>query len=159
MLRCGIRICNTGSDAVGETVAAAAAGVVDSSQRLSGGSQCAPAGSQDRRAVRQPNPFPRRFRMRKLFALALFGAATVVAAPVFAADAPTPQQQKMKDCNAKAGDKKGDERKAFMSSCLSSKEAPAAAMTQQDKMKDCNVKAGDKKGDERKAFMSSCLKG
>jgi hypothetical protein len=30
----------------------------------------------------------------------------------------TPQQEKMKSCNAEAGDKKGDERKAFMSSCL-----------------------------------------
>jgi hypothetical protein len=28
----------------------------------------------------------------------------------------TPQQEKMKTCNAEAGDKKGDERKAFMSS-------------------------------------------
>ncbi|MNI89987.1 Phosphate starvation-inducible protein PsiF precursor [compost metagenome] len=32
----------------------------------------------------------------------------------------TPQQQKMKDCNAKAGDQKltGDARKTFMSTCL-----------------------------------------
>ena len=28
------------------------------------------------------------------------------------------QQEEMKVCNAKAGDKKGDERKAFMSDCL-----------------------------------------
>jgi len=28
------------------------------------------------------------------------------------------QQERMKDCNAKAGDKKGDERKQFMSACL-----------------------------------------
>jgi hypothetical protein len=28
------------------------------------------------------------------------------------------QQEKMKVCNQKAGDKKGDERKAFMSECL-----------------------------------------
>ncbi len=28
------------------------------------------------------------------------------------------QQEKMKSCNADAKDKKGDERKAFMSSCL-----------------------------------------
>ena len=32
--------------------------------------------------------------------------------------APMTQQEKMKDCNVKAGDKKGDERKNFMSSCL-----------------------------------------
>lgn len=35
-------------------------------------------------------------------------------------DGMTPQQMKMKTCNAQAGDKmlKGDERKTFMSSCL-----------------------------------------
>jgi hypothetical protein len=72
----------------------------------------------------------------------------------------TPQQEKMKSCNAEAGDKKGDERKAFMSSCLKAG-APAAPMTQQDKMKKCNADASAKalKGDERKGFMSECLKG
>jgi hypothetical protein len=71
----------------------------------------------------------------------------------------TPQQEKMKACNAEAGDKKGDERKAFMSSCLKAG-APAAPMTQQDKMKKCNADASAKslKGDERKSFMSECLK-
>ncbi|HXA95874.1 MAG TPA: PsiF family protein [Candidatus Dormibacteraeota bacterium] len=68
----------------------------------------------------------------------------------------TPQQEKMKTCNADAADKKGDDRKAFMSQCL--KGGTAAPMTQEDKMKKCNVDAGDKKGDERKAFMSQCLK-
>src|SRR5262245_10214871 len=69
---------------------------------------------------------------------------------------PTAQQERMKDCNAQAGDKKGDERKAFMSTCLKG-DAP---MTQQDKMKKCNADASAKslKGDERKAFMSTCLK-
>ncbi|MGH8620002.1 MAG: PsiF family protein [Burkholderiales bacterium] len=68
------------------------------------------------------------------------------------------QQEKMKQCNADAGEKKlaGDERKTFMSKCLSEKKA-----SQQDKMKSCNKDAGDKKlaGDERKKFMSGCLKG
>ena len=64
----------------------------------------------------------------------------------------------MKECNVKAEGKKGDERKAFMSACLSGKEA-APKMTQQEKMTACNKKAGDMKGDERKAFMSTCLKG
>jgi len=40
-----------------------------------------------------------------------FGAA-------YATDAPTAQQSKMGTCNKDAGDKKGDERKAFMSECL-----------------------------------------
>lgn len=75
-----------------------------------------------------------------------------------AADAPAKndQQSKMATCNKDAGDKKGDERKKFMSECLKAK--PAAAMTQQDKMKACNKDAEGKKGDERKAFMSDCLK-
>ena len=64
------------------------------------------------------------------------------------------QQSKMGECNKEAGDKKGDERKKFMSSCLK-KDKP---MTQQEKMKACNKDAGDKKGDDRKKFMSECLK-
>ncbi|MBP9960760.1 MULTISPECIES: PsiF family protein [Pseudomonas] len=74
--------------------------------------------------------------------------------------AATAQQEKMTTCNAEATAKslKGDERKAFMSTCL--KAAPAAPMSQQDKMTMCNKVAGEKalKGDERKAFMSDCLK-
>ena len=69
----------------------------------------------------------------------------------------TPQQEKMQTCNTQAADKKGDDRKTFMSECLKAG-APAAPMTQQDKMKACNTKAADKKGDERKTFMSECLK-
>jgi hypothetical protein len=51
---------------------------------------------------------------------------------------------------------KGDERKAFMSKCLSAK---PAMTSQQEKMKTCNADAAAKalKGDERKAFMSKCL--
>jgi len=74
--------------------------------------------------------------------------------------AATAQQQKMTTCNADATAKslKGDERKAFMSTCL--KAAPAPAATQQEKMKTCNATASTQalKGDERKAFMSDCLK-
>ena len=62
----------------------------------------------------------------------------------------------MSECNKEAADKKGDERKAFMKTCLS--DAPPAKMTQQEKMKACNKDAGDKKGDDRKKFMSECLK-
>jgi hypothetical protein len=76
-----------------------------------------------------------------------------------AAIAANSQQSKMTDCNKQAGDKKGDDRKAFMKSCLSAS-SPAAAsapMTQQQKMTACNQQAADKKGDDRKAFMKSCL--
>jgi hypothetical protein len=71
----------------------------------------------------------------------------------------TPQQQKMKACNTKAGDQKleGEARKAFMADCLKA----GTPATQQDKMKACNKDASAKalKGDERKAFMSTCLSG
>ena len=72
----------------------------------------------------------------------------------------TPQQQKMKTCNADAKGKTGDERKAFMKECLSAKPAAAAAANgtpQQEKMKACNADAKGKSGDERKAFMKECL--
>ena len=72
---------------------------------------------------------------------------------------PTPLGRARCPPNAEAGDKKGDERKAFMSQCL--KGGAAMPMTQQEKMKKCNAEASAKalKGDERKAFMSTCLKG
>jgi hypothetical protein len=75
------------------------------------------------------------------------------------ASAATEQQNKMATCNKEAGDKKGDERKAFMKECLSSKpKVSEAQKAQQEKMKACNAEAKDKKGDERKKFMSECLK-
>jgi hypothetical protein len=92
----------------------------------------------------------------------------LLAAPALAQDKKEPsekqkaQQERMKDCNAKMGEKKGDERKKAMSSCLKGEDPGASdkQKAQQQKMKDCNKQAGDKKlkGDERKSFMSSCLK-
>ena len=71
------------------------------------------------------------------------------------------QQERMKDCNAKAQGKKGDERKKFMSECLKDSGPSAAQKKQQDRMGACNKEAKSKglKGDERKNFMSGCLKG
>ena len=77
-----------------------------------------------------------------------------------AASAPmTTQQSKMGDCNKQATGKKGDDRKAFMKSCLSAGGASALAtpMTQQEKMKKCSGEGKGKKGDEYKAFMKTCL--
>jgi hypothetical protein len=99
----------------------------------------------------------------RLFALAVLALA-LGAGTAFAADPAakplTPQQQKMKDCNAQATGKTGDERKTFMSTCLSASTpaTPAKPMTQQEKMTACNAKATGKTGDDRKAFMSECLK-
>ena len=91
--------------------------------------------------------------MNKLLSLLAIGMALSLGVAHAEDKAKTPQQTKMASCNKEATDKKGDERKAFMKSCLSAK-----PVTQQSKMKTCNVEASDKKGDERKAFMSECLK-
>ncbi|MFN3358987.1 MAG: PsiF family protein [Pseudomonas sp.] len=98
----------------------------------------------------------------KMSRVALLMTGLLLCAQGYAA---TAQQTKMTTCNAEATTKtlKGDERKAFMKTCLS---APAAndAKTltpQQQKMKDCNASAKTKAlaGDARKTFMSTCLKG
>jgi hypothetical protein len=95
-----------------------------------------------------------------------FLAAVVIALPFMcnSAFAENKQQTKMTTCNKDAGDKKGDERKAFMKECLSASKAsdkPKASEAQQaqrDKMKTCNAEAKGKKGDDRQKFMSQCLK-
>jgi psiF repeat len=92
--------------------------------------------------------------MKKLVSLMAIGLALSLGAAHAAEPTKTPQQTKMGTCNKEAADKKGDERKAFMKTCLSAK---PAATTQQSKMTTCNKDAGDKKGDERKAFMKTCL--
>ncbi|MEO6927899.1 MAG: PsiF family protein, partial [Casimicrobiaceae bacterium] len=80
--------------------------------------------------------------------------AAVASASSWAADKPmTAQQERMKSCNAKAVDKKGDDRKAFMKSCLSGEEQAAKS-----KMSTCNTQAKGMKGDEHKKFMSDCMK-
>jgi psiF repeat len=63
----------------------------------------------------------------KIHAL-LIATACLALAPM--AQAQTTQQSKMKTCNAeaKASAKKGDERKAFMKSCLSAKPEAKAEM-------------------------------
>lgn len=71
----------------------------------------------------------------------------------------TPQQERMKSCNKEAGEKamKGDERKAFMKSCLSGKTgaAPAAAAAPNA---DCQAKAAEKKlaGAAKSSFVKKC---
>ena len=105
--------------------------------------------------------------MKQLIAVISLALATSPLA--FAQDKKEPsaaqkkQQERMKACNQKAADKKGEERKTFMSACLKGNDAAVSAKQakQQERMKDCNRQAGDKKlkGDERKSFMSACLKG
>lgn len=102
--------------------------------------------------------------MSHSFRLLFAATLTLASAVAFAAPATkqlSASQQRMSDCSKQATGKKGDERKAFMSSCLKGSAAAPAKMTQQEKMKKCNADASKQslKGDARKAFMSTCLKG
>jgi len=98
--------------------------------------------------------------MKHLIGLIALSVAAFAGSSVSAKE-PTKQQGKMASCNKEAGDKKGDERKAFMKECLSAKPAAEAASgagtPQQERMKTCNAEAKGKTGDERKAFMKECL--
>lgn len=71
----------------------------------------------------------------------------------------TPQQERMKTCNASASERelKGDERQSFMSRCL---KGESTLTSQQERMRMCNVQASERqlKGDARQEFMSDCLK-
>ena len=101
----------------------------------------------------------------KIASLVVLSLLTAVMGLAPVAGAAPAQQNKMKVCNAQADEKglsgegKGDERKAFMKECLSTKSAKSGKTAQQEKMKACNKEAGEKKlaGDERKTFMSTCL--
>ena len=89
--------------------------------------------------------------MNKLLAITLFGACAAFALPAAATE--NPQQERMKTCNTKATGMKGDERKKFMSDCLS-----AEKKASQNKMATCNTKSKGMKGDEHKKFMSECMR-
>ena len=92
-------------------------------------------------------------------------SSLTVGLPALAADAASapradqkasPQQSRMKTCNAEAQGKKGDERRTFMKECLAGKKDEGRA-AQQDRMKACNAEAQGKTGDARKAFIKECL--
>jgi hypothetical protein len=92
----------------------------------------------------------------------VLGLGLIASSPLTYAD--NSQQTKMTTCNADATAKNltGDDRKAFMKTCLSSSSTTATKTnSQQEKMKTCNAQASSKslKGDDRKQFMSTCLKG
>lgn len=90
-----------------------------------------------------------------LFAAAIGLCLTVGA--VQAADTGATEQARTAECNKKAGDKKGDERAAFMKNCLKAPAAPAETPVQA-KMKKCSADAKDRKGDDRVKFLAECLK-
>ena len=64
------------------------------------------------------------------------------------------QDEKMKACNTKAEGKTGDDKKKFMSSCLSAKPAKA-----ESKMALCNKQTAGMTADARKKAQSECMKG
>ena len=101
--------------------------------------------------------------MRRSTWLVAAGALALLAAQVPPAQAENSQQAKMTSCNTDAAAKQltGDERKSFMSKCLSKSSGSKSGNSQQQKMKSCNAEANSKslKGDDRKAFMSTCLSG
>jgi hypothetical protein len=105
--------------------------------------------------------------MRRTTWLVGIGAALLVVAGQAAlaqATQENSQQAKMTSCNADAKTKNltGDDRKAFMKTCLSNAPAPAAKTnSQQEKMKSCNADAKTKglTGADRKTFMKTCLSG
>jgi psiF repeat len=91
-------------------------------------------------------------------ALALAFMASTTFAASHAAAAPagkSEQQNKMTMCNKDAGDKKGDERKAFMKECLSAKGTAPAGMAASPA---CEKSADDKKlaGAARTAHIKKC---
>jgi len=90
--------------------------------------------------------------------------APLLAAALFAVSLgaqASPQQDKMKACNADAKTKalKGDERKAFMKECLSAKGADAAPAAAAAASPMCEKSVADKKlhGAAAKAHMKKCM--
>ena len=91
--------------------------------------------------------------MKKLFALTLLSLFASGVAYAAANDPVNPQQDKMKACNTKAGDMKGDDRKAFMKTCLSAKPEK-----KESKMAMCNKKTAGMNKDDRAKAQSDCMK-
>lgn len=91
----------------------------------------------------------------------VLASASALAADPAPAKPLTTQQQKMGACNTQAAGKSGDERKAFMKTCLSADAGKPGKTTQQQKMTTCNADAKTKAlaGDARKAYMKTCLSG
>ena len=101
--------------------------------------------------------------MKKLISLVALGLTLAMGAAHAADEKATPQQNKMKTCNAdaKTKDLKGDERKAFMKECLSAKgpgTEPAKTSPQEDAMNACKAEAQKLKGNARQEKMRACLK-
>lgn len=95
----------------------------------------------------------------KQLMMALALAAFALSAQAAEEKKPTAQQGKMATCNKDAGDKKGDERKAFMKECLSAKPAKAAASPACEKSADEKKLAGAARASHIKKCMTEGGKG
>lgn len=116
---------------------------------------------------------------KHLLALAVSTALCLAMTPAFAADtkpadttkaaatksadtkatdtkAENSQQNKMKTCQAQAGEKKleGSARQTYVNECLKAKPAK-----KESKMTECNRKTAGLKGEERSKAQSECMKG
>ena len=91
--------------------------------------------------------------MKKLFALALLGLFACGSA--YAAE--NSQQNKMKQCQTQAGDKKleGQARQDYVNNCLKAKPAKE---TSKNKMAECNAKTKGMTKDEANKARSECMK-
>jgi psiF repeat len=94
-------------------------------------------------------------QMMTALALAFMASTTFAASHAAAAPAgKSEQQNKMTTCNKDAGDKKGDERKAFMKDCLSAKGDKGMAASPA-----CEKSADEKKlaGAARNSHVKKCM--
>ena len=91
--------------------------------------------------------------MKKLFALALLGLFACGSA--YAAE--NSQQNKMKQCQAQAGEKKleGQARQDYVNNCLKAKPAKE---TSKNKMAECNAKTKGMTKEEADKTRSECMK-
>ena len=107
--------------------------------------------------------------MKNLLAFLLASSLALAAAPTLATEkaadksadkttATNSQQNKMKECQTQAGDKKleGKDRQAYVNNCLKAKPEPAK---KESKMAMCNKQTAGLKGDERSKAQSECMKG
>ncbi|MBS0327210.1 MAG: phosphate starvation-inducible protein PsiF [Proteobacteria bacterium] len=94
--------------------------------------------------------------MKKLLALATLGIFAAVASPAFAANS---QSNKMKECQAQAGEKKleGKDRQNFVNECLKAKPAKAESKSK-SKLAECNAKTKGMTKEEADKTRSECMK-
>ena len=107
--------------------------------------------------------------MKAIMAAIVAGLFVVTA---HAQDGPTPEQQRLSDCNALANKEKVyrfSDRKPFVDACMrgekptktaAKKAEPRKTAAKQDKSQVCSKQASDRKlkGDDRKKYMNQCTK-